>query len=79
MMGFIADGQADPDMVEERDQRFRISSEAKREERVSIPAPRVAPGADAWNDGEASRSCSMRPSRLKDARLTTIGRVHCGT
>ena len=53
MMGFIADGQADPDMVDERDQRFRSSSRAKREERASIPAPRVAPGADAWKDGEA--------------------------
>ena len=53
MMGFIADGQADADMVEERDQRFRTSSRAKREERASIPAPRVAPGADAWKDGEA--------------------------
>jgi hypothetical protein len=53
MMGFISDGQADPDMVEERDQRFRTSSRAKREVRASIPAPPVAPGADAWKDGEA--------------------------
>lgn len=53
MMGFTSDGQADLDMVEERDRRFGVASGAKREQRASIPAPPVAPGADAWKDGEA--------------------------
>lgn len=52
MMGFTADGQADPQKVAERDQRFGIDSAQKRKDRADIPAPAVAPGADAWRRGE---------------------------
>jgi len=53
MMGFTADGQADPAMVAARDERFGISSSEKRADRVDIPAPPIAAGADAWKDGRA--------------------------
>lgn len=49
MMGFTADGQADPAMVAERDRRFNVSSAEKRKDRADIPAPPIDPGADAWS------------------------------
>jgi len=52
MMGFTADGQADPQMVSERDKRFGISSEANRAARADIAAPEPSPGADAWRHGK---------------------------
>ncbi|WP_348749551.1 OBAP family protein [Pseudomonas rhodesiae] len=52
MMGFTADGQADPQKVAERDRRFGIDSAQKRRTRADIPTPTVAPGADAWRQGQ---------------------------
>ncbi|SEI43553.1 OBAP family protein [Pseudomonas sp. NFR16] len=51
MMGFTADGQADPRMVSERDKRFNISSEANRAARADIVAPQPSREADAWRHG----------------------------
>lgn len=48
MMGFTADGQADPEMVAERDRRFGIDSARKRADRQDIESPPIDPGADAW-------------------------------
>lgn len=52
MMGFTADGQADPRMVEERDQRLGIDSAQKRRARAPIETPAIVPGADAWQKGK---------------------------
>jgi hypothetical protein len=52
MMGFTADGQADPAMVAARDKRFGISSADKKQDRADIAAPSIAPGADAWQNGK---------------------------
>ena len=52
MMGFTAEGQADPRMVAERDQRMRIDSAEKKQARADIIAPPIAPGADAWRQGD---------------------------
>jgi hypothetical protein len=51
MMGFTADGQAKADMVDRRDRRFQIQSRDKRKERENIAVPPIAPGADAWQQG----------------------------
>jgi hypothetical protein len=51
MMGFTADGQADPAMVAERDKRFGVDSSANKRARMDIPAPVIDPGADAWRNG----------------------------
>ncbi len=53
MMGFTADGQVRPALVEDRDRRFGIRSADKKKEREPIVAPAVAPGADAWQAGHA--------------------------
>jgi Protein of unknown function (DUF1264) len=51
MMGFTADGQHDPRMVLDRDQRFGISSAGKRANRADIAPPPVDAAADAWQKG----------------------------
>lgn len=52
MMGFTADGQADPAMVAARDARLGVSSEDKRKRRADITAPSIDAGADAWQKGK---------------------------
>jgi hypothetical protein len=51
MMGFTADGQSDPALVQARDRRFGISSQAKKNDRADIHAPAVDPAADSWQHG----------------------------
>lgn len=51
MMGFTADGQADPRMVADRDKRFGISSAEQKHKRADIVAPAPDPAADAWRNG----------------------------
>ena len=52
MMGFTADGQANPQMIADRDKGYGISSAEKKKARVEIAAPPTQPGADAWQQGE---------------------------
>jgi hypothetical protein len=52
MMGFTADGQADPKLIRARDQRFGIDSARKKQERADIPAPTIDPDANGWQHGQ---------------------------
>ncbi|MCD5994058.1 OBAP family protein [Pseudomonas sp. CDFA 602] len=52
MMGFTADGQADPQMIKDRDARMGVDSEQKRESRKDITPEPVLPGANAWMQGK---------------------------
>jgi hypothetical protein len=52
MMGFTADGQANQQMVADRDKRFTVSSEENRKNRADIQPPPIDPGADAWQKGQ---------------------------
>lgn len=52
MMGFTKDGQADPAMLAQRDERLGIDSTEKRDKRADIPTPTIDPGADAWQQGK---------------------------
>lgn len=52
MMGFTAEGQADPAIVQARDKRFGVSAESLKDQRRDIPAPSILPGADFWQTGE---------------------------
>lgn len=52
MVGFTADGQANSELVENRDQRFNISTDAKKQQRADIPSLPIQPGADAWQTGQ---------------------------
>ncbi len=51
MMGFTQDGQARPEMVAERDQRFGVSSAENKKDRSDIDYPSIDPDADAWQKG----------------------------
>lgn len=53
MMGFTAEGQIDPALVKERNRRLDIDGARKQQDRTEIPSPPVAPGADAWREGNA--------------------------
>jgi hypothetical protein len=53
MMGFTADGQSDQTLVQARDARFKVDSNAKRKNREDIATPAIDPGADAWMHGDA--------------------------
>lgn len=52
MMGFTAEGQIDPALVAERDRRLGVDSAEEKRQRADIVAPKVAPGADAWQQGK---------------------------
>lgn len=52
MMGFTATGQLDPALLQDRDDRFNVSSEAIRRDRATISAPAPIGNADAWQRGE---------------------------
>lgn len=51
MMGFTKDGQLHPELLTERDKRFNISTQEKKENRKDIPMPVVDPMANAWEKG----------------------------
>lgn len=51
MMGFTGDGQIRPDMVQDRDRRFGMSTEKEKENRADINPPPLAAGADSWQSG----------------------------
>jgi hypothetical protein len=53
MMGFTADGQLRPELLADRDARFGINTQERRQNRADIPAPPVQPGANAWENGQA--------------------------
>lgn len=48
MMGFTRDGQANEQMIADRDKRFDVSSAKNREKRADIAYPAIDPDADAW-------------------------------
>lgn len=52
MMGFTKDGQLNPELLQNRDQRFDVSTPEKKKQRESIPMPAVDPLANAWEKGE---------------------------
>lgn len=51
MMGFTDAHPADPQLIEDRDRRFEVSSAQKREQRADIRYPPIDPEADAWQKG----------------------------
>lgn len=51
MMGFTADGQANQQMIDDRDRRLDVSSAELRQRRADIPYPPIDPDADAWSKG----------------------------
>ena len=51
MMGLTEDGQANEALIHDRDRRLGVSTPRKRRNRVDIPTPDVAQGANPWESG----------------------------
>ena len=51
MMGFTADGQANADMVEQRNRRLGVDSAKIKAQRANIRVPAADPHADGWRHG----------------------------
>jgi hypothetical protein len=51
MMGLTEDGQADEELIHDRERRLGISTTRKRQNRADIPWPEVVPGANSWEGG----------------------------
>jgi hypothetical protein len=56
MMGFTADGHVDPKMASAREQVSINDSMKIKEKRAEIPTSEIAPGSDAWQQGQTYRS-----------------------
>ncbi|MHA3737181.1 OBAP family protein [Pseudomonas sp. Eth.TT006] len=52
MMGFTADGQADPAMVEQRNRRLDVNPQEKKAQRADIAIPPADPDANGWEHGK---------------------------
>jgi hypothetical protein len=53
MMGFTADGQADPALVAKRDRDLHVDLAQVKAKRADFPTRPVAEGADGWQHGQA--------------------------
>lgn len=55
MMGFTADGQIKPEMLQSRDKELGVSTEKEKKSREDLAksAPPVQPGADNWSSGQS--------------------------
>jgi hypothetical protein len=52
MMGFTSDGQANPSMVQQRNQRMELNAADIKKQRADISIPRIDPDTDAWQQGK---------------------------
>jgi hypothetical protein len=69
MMGFTADGQIDPNLLADRDRRFKVSSQAERQKRGNIQPPLIHSGADAWQAGRVMQLQLLAAPREAEAAL----------
>jgi hypothetical protein len=63
MMGFTADGQAEPQMLTDYERARSIDLTKAKGKRADLPTRPIAPGADAWQQGPAFQ--------ISDELLTT--------
>ena len=67
MMGFTQDGQANEQLVAERDKRFGVSSVENRKKRADINYPPIDAGADAWQKGVVVQLEAKQQTRASTA------------
>jgi hypothetical protein len=63
MMGFTQDGQIDENLVENRDRRFGVSWQQRRERRANIQMPQLIAGANSWESGTSVQTCIRQVPR----------------
>lgn len=76
MMGFTKDGQLKPELIEERDKRFNISTPDKRKNREDIPMPKVDSMANAWEKGNQNLRQFIVSTNVDSAVHKHQGRPH---
>lgn len=75
MTGFTHDGQAKAQMIQERDQRFGISSAQEKKDRNDIPMPQVQAGANSWQSGRVVQLVLQEMEGTKPPALSIIPRL----
>lgn len=65
MMAFLQDGQVNEDLVRQRDDYYKISSEEKRRLRADIEAPKENKGADVWSKSGKAVQLTTSESKVK--------------
>ena len=71
MMGFTADGQADPTMVEQRNQRLRVDAAKTKAQRADIQIPAPDPKADGWQHGNVIQITDPTGAHLHQPATST--------
>lgn len=65
MMGFTADGQLDPSLVEARNHALKVDAREIKARRADLPVRPIADGADAWQQGPGFQIDDERMGRTR--------------
>lgn len=71
MMGFTADGQADPTMLEQRNRRLRVDAAKTKVQRADIQIPAADPKADGWQNGNVIQITDPTGAHLHQPATST--------
>ncbi|CAF1066138.1 unnamed protein product [Adineta steineri] len=65
MMAFVQDGQLNDDLLRQRDEYYKVSSEEKKRLRADIEDPKDTKGADAWLKSGKAVQITTTESKMK--------------
>ncbi|CAF0830878.1 unnamed protein product [Rotaria sp. Silwood1] len=65
MMAFVKDGQINEDLIHQRDEYYKLSTEGKKRQREDIKAPNDTQGADAWSKSGKAVQLTTTESKMK--------------
>jgi hypothetical protein len=65
MMAFLEDGQVNADLLRQRDEYYKISSQEKKRLRADIEVPKDTKGADAWSKSGKAVQLTTTESKMK--------------
>lgn len=68
MMAFVQDGQLNADLLRQRDEYYKISSEDKKRLRADIEAPKDSKGADAWSKSGKAVQLTTNEFKMKSSK-----------
>lgn len=65
MMAFVADGQLKDELLQQRDEYYKVSSLEKKKQRADIPEPKIDSGADAWTKSGKAVQLTTTEKKVK--------------
>ncbi|CAF1058452.1 unnamed protein product [Rotaria sordida] len=68
MMAFLQDGQINEDLVRQRDEYYKVSTEDKKRQRTDIEPPKDTHGADAWSKSGKAVQLTTSESKMKTTK-----------